>query len=74
MLTNLLVREPKSENCLDLIFAAPPFKKVIICTRYKLYHICNQKIYVGYVKQCGSNWVKIKGAQLKIDLHSPIAH
>ena len=27
-----------------------------------------------HVKPCGSNWVKIKGAQLKINLHSPIAH
>ena len=26
----LLVREPNSENCLDLIFAAPPCEKVII--------------------------------------------
>ena len=24
-----------------------------------------------YVKPCGSNWVKINGAQLKINLHSP---
>ena len=27
-----------------------------------------------HVKPCGSNWVKIKGAQLKINLHSPIVH
>ena len=29
---------------------------------------------LNHVKPCGSNWVKIKGAQLKINLHSPIAH
>ena len=28
--SKLLVREPNSENCLDLIFAAPPCEKVII--------------------------------------------
>ena len=28
--TYILVREPNSENCLDLIFAAPPCRKVII--------------------------------------------
>ena len=27
-----------------------------------------------HVKPCGSKWVKIKGAQLKINLHSPIFH
>ena len=27
-----------------------------------------------HVKPCGSNWVKIKGAQLKINLHSPTVH
>ena len=43
----IIVREPNSENCLDLIFAVLPCEKV---TRYKLYHICNQKIYVGYAK------------------------
>ena len=26
----MFVREPNSENCLDMIFAAPPCKKVII--------------------------------------------
>ena len=26
----VVVREPNSENCLDLTFAAPPFEKVII--------------------------------------------
>ena len=25
-----IVREPNSENCLDFIFAAPPYEKVII--------------------------------------------
>ena len=42
-------REPSSENCLDLIFAAPLCEKVIIAP-YKLYHICTQKIPVGYAK------------------------
>ena len=28
--TDIIVREPNSENCLDFIFAAPPCKKVII--------------------------------------------
>ena len=27
-----------------------------------------------HMKPCGSNWVKIKGAQLKINLHSLIVH
>ena len=27
-----------------------------------------------HVKPCGSNWVKIKEAQLKISLHSRIVH
>ena len=27
-----------------------------------------------HMKPCGSNWVKIKGAQLKINLHSVIVH
>ena len=27
-----------------------------------------------HVKPCGSNWVKIKGSELKINLHSPIVH
>ena len=27
-----------------------------------------------HVKLCGSNWVEIEGAQLKINLHSPIVH
>ena len=37
----VLVREPNSENCLDLIFAAPPCKKVIIVpdTNYITYAI-----------------------------------
>ena len=26
------------------------------------------------MKPCGSNWIKIKGAQLNINLHSPIVH
>ena len=47
----ILVREPNSENCSDLIFAAPPCEKVIIVPdRYKLHPICNQKIHVGYAK------------------------
>ena len=33
----LLVREPNSENCSDLIIAAPPFWESYHCTRYKLY-------------------------------------
>ena len=27
-----------------------------------------------HVKPCGTNWVKIKGAQLKINLHHPVVH
>ena len=27
-----------------------------------------------YVKPCGLNWVKIEGAQLKSNLHSPIVY
>ena len=27
-----------------------------------------------HVKPCGSNWVKIKDAQLKSSLHSPVVH
>ena len=30
MLTKVIVREPNSENCLDLIFATAPYEKVII--------------------------------------------
>ena len=28
----------------------------------------------GHVKPCGSNWVKIQRAQLKMDLNSPVVH
>ena len=27
-----------------------------------------------YVKPCGTNWVKIKGVQLKIKLDHPVVH
>ena len=27
-----------------------------------------------HVKPCGTNWVKIKRAQLKINLHHPVVH
>ena len=31
-------------------FCCTPIWESYHCTRYKLYHICNQKIHVGYVK------------------------
>ena len=94
-----LVREPNSENYLDMFFAAPPpFEEVIIVpdTNYITSAFRKLIIHVGYtpspgsfqnigllmksqqgsehVKLCGSNWLKIKGSQLKINLHSPIVH
>ena len=33
-----------------------------------------QQAQQEHVKPCGSNWVKIKGAQLKINLHRPEVH
>ena len=45
-----IVREPNSENYLDLIFVAPTLWESYHCTRYKLYDICDQKIHAGYAK------------------------
>ena len=46
----MIIPEPNSENCLDLIFVASPCDKVIIETRKKLQNFCNQKFHDGYVK------------------------
>ena len=91
----IIVREPNSENCFDLIFAARPCEKVIPVqdTNYIISAIRKFMLdmpspgsfqNIGlllwaqqgseHVKPCGSNWVKIKGAQLKINLHSQIVH
>ena len=46
LIKNSRVREPDSENCFDLIFAAPlSYRR----TRYKLFHIF-RKFIVGYAK------------------------
>ena len=90
-----LVREPNSENCLDLIFSAPPCEKVITVADTNYITSAIRKFMLDmpgpgsfqnigfliwairgpeHVKPCGSNWVKIKGAQLKINLCSSIVH
>ena len=89
----VIVREPNSENCLDLVFAAAPCEKAIIVPDTNYITSSVRKFMLDmlspgsfqniglliwaqqgseHVKPCGSNWVKIKGAQLKINLHSPI--
>ena len=66
--TNHIVQEPNSKNCLNFIFAASPCEKVIIVP--DTYHITSAE----HVKTVRFKLVKIKEAQLKSNLHSPIVH
>ena len=48
---SLLVQEPNSGNCLDLIFVAPLVRKLsFVSDKNHINHISNQNVHVGHAK------------------------